>query len=132
MNSTFFRDIDKNSEKRLVLLKKRCNFALCYLTDNTMGRILLALSCMTLFSFSHNVCAEPGYRSSELKRLTLMMQINVDSLHEGQNVVSVRGRDVILRCFHGQVQNVGYRLFSDDMRRAIHSPVLDFLERYFL
>ena len=61
-----------------------------------------------------------------------MMQIDVDSLHEGQNVVSVRGRDVILRCFHGQVQNVGYRLFSDDMRRAIHSPVLDFLERYFL
>jgi len=90
--------------------------------------ILILLLCYC----PSQIQAETVYRSAELKHLVNELHINVDSLHEGMNRFTVFGRKVKLRYDKGCVQSLGYDLFTDDMKHAIQSPVLDFLERYFL
>lgn len=76
--------------------------------------------------------AASGFRSDELKRLVGELRLNVDSLPDGSFLFDVNGREVKICVLHDMVQSVGYNLFSDDFKAAAHSPVLDFLERYFL
>lgn len=76
--------------------------------------------------------ADTTFRSAELQRLAGVLHICADSLHEGTNNFRVSGRSVKLRCQQGRVQTIGYHLFTDEMKSAVGTPILDFLERYFL
>ena len=71
-------------------------------------------------------------RNAELERLLRVLPIGVDSIHDGVNRFNVRGRDIVVTSRCGQVQTVGYLLFSDETRRAMPVAVANFLEGYFL
>lgn len=78
------------------------------------------------------VKAEPTYRTSELKRLVGLLRLNVDSLHEGDNYFTSLGRQVKVSITDGEVTLIGYHLFSNEFKSLAHTPILNFLERYFL
>ena len=76
--------------------------------------------------------AETTYRSTEIKRLVDILQLKVDSLHEGTNIFHLNNHPIKLVLKNGQVSFVGYSLFSDELKAIVHTPILDFLERYTL
>jgi len=83
------------------------------------------------------LCAELAtavtFRSQELKGLAGRIGVTTSGLTDGYNYVQVGGRRVYVRVSDGRVDNIGYDLFSDFMRRESGQRVLtDFLERYFL
>ena len=73
-----------------------------------------------------------AYRSMEVERLAKTLKVNADSLHEGQNSFMVNDRRIWVRFNGNTVSSIGYSLFSDDLKFAANTPILDFLERYFL
>ena len=87
--------------------------------------LLLCLIC-------YNAGAEPAYRSMEIKRLVQILQLNVDSLLEGVNTYNIKGRQVKLRYNNGQISSIGYLLFPEELIAAAQTPIMSFLERYFL
>ena len=72
------------------------------------------------------------YRTSELDRLTQALQLNPDSMVEGKNDLVVNGRHIYAQIDNGMLTSLGYCLFSNDQKRVMHTPILNFLERYFL
>jgi hypothetical protein len=68
----------------------------------------------------------------EVKRLVTALHINVDSLQEGINTFDIKKRQVKVMLNDGQVTFVGYHLFTDEMKAMLKTPILNFLERYFL
>ena len=93
-------------------------------------RYINLLICLCLFS----LCAKSSvrYRTAELKRLSEALQVQADSIHEGVNVIYVGNRLVRIQKNDGMVSFMGYILFSDEMKAMAHTPILNFLERYFL
>ena len=87
--------------------------------------LLLYLTCI-------NATAEPVYRSAELKRLVNALHLNVDSLHEGMNSFVLQDRQVKLLYNNGQISSIGYLLFPEEIIAAAQTPIMSFLERYFL
>lgn len=73
------------------------------------------------------------FRSQELKALAGRAGISTTGLSEGYNFMQVGGRRVYVRVLGGRIDNIGYDIFSDMLRRDGTQRVLtDFLERYFL
>ena len=73
------------------------------------------------------------FRSQELKALAGRAGISTTGLTEGYNFMQVGGRRVYVRVLGGRIDNIGYDIFSDVLRRDGTQRVLtDFLERYFL
>ena len=93
-------------------------------------RYINLLICLCLLP----LCAKSSvlYRTAELKRLYETLQVHTDSIHEGLNTISIGNRLVNIRIDDGMVSFIGYMLFSEEMKAMAHSPILDFLERYFL
>lgn len=93
-------------------------------------RYINLLICLCLLS----LCAKSSvrYRTEELKRLYEILQVHTDSIHEGVNTISVGNRLVNIRIDDGMVSFIGYVLFPGEMKAVVHTPILDFLERYFL
>lgn len=89
-------------------------------------------STIILFLCLLSVKAEPSYRSAEIKRLVSALQLNADSLQEGWNTFALNDRQVKLLYTGGQVSFVGYDLFSDELKAVARTPIMNFLERYFL
>lgn len=73
-----------------------------------------------------------AFRTAELKRLAEVLCVSVDSLHEGRNTVLAGGRSVRIDVAEGTVSSMGYMLFPDEMKSMARTPILGFLERYFL
>lgn len=77
--------------------------------------------------------AQVGYRTSELKRLATVLAVDESQLTaDGYQYLTCKGRQITVCTKDHTVSHVGLKLFSEDMRRLDRSPVLDFLERYFL
>jgi len=86
-----------------------------------------------LLFLSHNVAkADVAFRSKEVERLVTMLRVTPDSLAEGINMLNVRGRRVKVLLNERVVTFVGYDLFSDELKSLARTPILNFLERYFL
>lgn len=92
------------------------------------------LIVLGVFIYTSSVKAEDShfYRTSEIERLITKLKINVDSIHEGINTYEIGKRQVKLVFTGGQVTFVGYHLFSNEMKTMVRTPILNFLERYFL
>ena len=76
--------------------------------------------------------AKTVYRTAELQRLASVLAIDTAVLQEGYNyVMSGQQRLVVTKKNH-TICHIGLHLFSEDMRRVGDTPVMDFLERYFL
>ena len=89
---------------------------------------LLLCLCLLPLSASSSV----RYRTAELKRLSEVLQVQIDSIHEGENTISVGDRLVRIQLNEGMVSSMGYVLFPDELKAMAHTPILNFLERYFL
>lgn len=77
--------------------------------------------------------AQVGYRTSELKRLATVLEIDESHLPaDGYQYLTSKGRQITVCTKDHQVSHIGLKLFDEEMRRLDKSPVLDFLERYFL
>lgn len=91
---------------------------------------LLFLTLILVFSLSAK--AQTAYRTAELQRLAKVLAIDGTVFHEGFNDVVAGQRKVVVGVSNNTVNHIGLHLFSDEMRQSVHTPVLQFLERYFL
>ena len=100
-----------------------------------MKKHLLLTCCLVLLSLMHSpslVEAAPTFRSQKLQKLAAALRLNADSLREGQNLLTVNNRQVKVTVVGGQVTTLGYHLFTDELKAVAATPILTFLERYFL
>ena len=100
-----------------------------------MKKHLLLTCCLVLLSLMHSpslVEAAPTFRSQKLQKLAAALRLNADSLREGQNLLTVNNRQVKVTVVGGQVTALGYDLFTDELKAVAATPILTFLERYFL
>ena len=91
---------------------------------------LLYLILMVVFSLSAS--AQIAYRTAELQRLAKVLAIDETALHEGFNNLVADQQNVVVGVSNNTVNHIGLQLFSEEMRKTDHTPVLHFLERYFL
>lgn len=76
--------------------------------------------------------ARMQFRTAELQRLAGVLPLDMQTLTEGYNHPVVNGKVLTVRVRTQVIDHIGLQLFSDELRRLESSPVLDFLERYFL
>ena len=77
--------------------------------------------------------SQVSYRTSELKRLASVLSLDESAIaSDGSHYLTVANKPIVVRVSNGMVSHIGIRLFSDEMRSLEKSPILDFLERYFL
>lgn len=77
--------------------------------------------------------AQVSYRTSELRRLASVLSLDESAIaSEGSHYLTAANKPIVVRVTDGTVSHIGIRLFSDEMRSLERSPILDFLERYFL
>lgn len=77
--------------------------------------------------------AQVSYRTPELKRLASVLSLNEsDFASDGSHYLTAANKPIVVRVSDGMVNHIGIRLFSEEMRSLEKSPILDFLERYFL
>lgn len=85
-----------------------------------------------MVAFSLTASAQTTYRTAELQRLAKVLAIDGTTLHDGYNVLVADQRKVVVGVSKNTVNHIGLQLFNEEMRRMDHTPVLHFLERYFL
>ena len=77
--------------------------------------------------------AQVSYRTSELKRLASVLSLDESTMaSDGIHYLTSANKPIVVRVSDGKVSHIGIRLFSEEMRSLEKSPILDFLERYFL
>lgn len=76
--------------------------------------------------------AKIAYRTTELHRLATVLSIDESLLIEGYNYQTKDHRQIVITVRNQAVNHIGLHLFSEELREADHTPVFDFLERYFL
>ena len=92
--------------------------------------ILFFTLCILMpFSITY---AATNYRSTEVQRLSEALNIPVDSLHEGFNIFNIAPLPVKVLYHADQVSFIGYDIFPEEVKEMAHTPILSFLERYFL
>lgn len=76
--------------------------------------------------------AQVQFRTAELQRLASILSLDTSMLAEGYSHPTANGCSLTVRVSGQTVNHIGLQLFSDEMRSVANSPILDFLERYFL
>ena len=76
--------------------------------------------------------AQTQYRTSELKRLVTVLNLDVSMLPNGYSHTEANGLTLTTHLTGNTLDHIGIRLFNDELRAAANSPIFDFLERYFL
>ena len=79
--------------------------------------------------FVWNSEAAVTYRTTELQRLARIVGVSEESLVPGANYI--KGYTVMVDEYM-TVRHVGMTLFSEEIKQMSNSPVLEFVERYFL
>ena len=72
------------------------------------------------------------FRTAELQRLSDVLSLDTATLTEGYSHPTADGRTLTVHVDGQTVDHIGLQLFSDELRTLSNSPILDFLERYFL
>ena len=76
--------------------------------------------------------AQIVFRTAELQRLATVLAIDPTILQEGYNYLDTDRQSLVVTKMNHTVNHIGLRLFNEDMRKMGDTPVMDFLERYFL
>jgi hypothetical protein len=76
--------------------------------------------------------AQISFRSAELKRLYQVLAIDQSKLQEGNNLLTIKDMQIVVRMKNNTINHIGQKLFGDDVRSIDNPPIFDFLERYFL
>ena len=72
------------------------------------------------------------FRTAELGRLAMVLAVDVDALPDGYSYPTARGLRLTIHVNNCTVDHIGRQLFTEEFRQQVNTPVLDFLERYFL
>lgn len=91
-------------------------------------KIILLIGIMAVLT----AAARMQFRTAELQRLAGVLPLDTQTLTEGYNHPVVHGRMLTVRVSGQTIDHIGLQLFSDELRLLESSPILDFLERYFL
>ena len=93
-------------------------------------RLLYIIICI---SVSLLATSQVSYRTSELKRLASVLSLDESAIaSDGSHYLTAANKPIVIRVSNGMVSHIGIHLFSDELRNLEKSPILDFLERYFL
>lgn len=92
----------------------------------------LTLLAIAIILPSTGVCGRIGYRTPELRRLASALQIQEDSLREGKNFFTFGQKHLRVDISRNTVTDLGYVIFPEELKAAAGTPILNFLERYFL
>lgn len=76
--------------------------------------------------------AHANFRTAELQRLAAAIPLQVNDTATGYVHETVDGRAYVYHINRGMIDHVGLSLFRDDLKAMADTPILDFLERYFL
>ena len=96
----------------------------------TMKRIVLYIF-ITILTIQV-VCGQTRFRTSELERLATTLSLDVTTLPEGYSHPVANGLSLTVHVSRQIVDHIGLQVFADELRQEDHSPIFDFLERYFL
>lgn len=95
--------------------------------------ILRNIGCLSaLLLLPLSASSKITFRTQELSRLSTVLSIHTEMLHEGYNYPVAQGKTLTVHVSNNIVDHIGIRLFSEEIRALDKSPVFDFLERYFL
>lgn len=102
-----------------------------------MRQSLLNIYITALMLFASSVSiASNSYRTDLLKNMAEVMNIsqNLQHLKDGEYYqhLSYQNRAVTVIVAEGEIVHIGFSLFTPYMRKMLHSPACDFLERYAL
>lgn len=93
-------------------------------------RLLYIIMCLSVSLLS---MAQVSYRTAELKRLASVLSLDESAIAtDGNHYLTAADKPIVVRVSDRVVSHIGIRLFSEEMRSIEKSPILDFLERYFL
>ncbi len=92
----------------------------------------LTLLAIAIILPSTSICGRLGYRTPELRRLASALQIQEDSLREGKNFFTLGQKHLRVDLSRNTVTDLGYVIFPEELKAAAGTPILNFLERYFL
>lgn len=101
-------------------------------TNNKMRKGIKYILLIYLLFGTSLLHATVTYRTAELQRLAHVIKIDESVLKEGSCILSINGSSIHVRVGNNIVNHIGLHLFSNDLRKLDNSPILDFLERYFL
>lgn len=76
--------------------------------------------------------AHISYRTPELQRLASTLKVDVSQLHEGYNYLSLDNTYITVIMQNSMISHIGLTLFTEEMRKLSPTPIMNFLERYFL
>lgn len=94
-----------------------------------MKRVSLYIICLLI---ALNAAGQVSFRTSELQRLAMTLNIDVGELHDGYNYLSADNAKLTIHLQNEVLDHIGLCLFSEEMRKMSQTSVFDFLERYFL
>lgn len=96
-----------------------------------LGFWLTILLAMPLVSFAKN-----RYQSDLLAQMaeSLQMKAVLDTMSDGSYIAQSKYKSHPLTVIvnHGEVEHIGYSVFTEEMRDGMPSPIYNFLERYAL
>lgn len=96
-----------------------------------LGFWLTILLAMPLVSFAKN-----RYQSDLLAQMaeSLQMKAVLDTMSDGTYIAQskYKGHPLTVIVNHGEVEHIGYSVFTEEMRDGMPSPIYNFLERYAL
>ncbi len=76
--------------------------------------------------------AESRFRTAELERLASELALDVKALPDGYSHPVANGVRLTVHQTERTIDHIGLYLFTEELRQMDKSPILDFLERYFL
>lgn len=76
--------------------------------------------------------AQVTYRTPELRQLSNSIPLQINKASEGYNHEVIGENNYVYHIENGTVDHVGISLFKDEIKSLAKTPILDFLERYFL
>ena len=95
-----------------------------------MKRLVYIIIGVAMFLTSAS--AQTVFRTAELQRLATVLAIDPATLQEGYNYLDADRQSLVVTKTNHTVSHIGLRLFNEGMRKMGDTPVMDFLERYFL
>lgn len=84
------------------------------------------------FIATMSAMAQSKFRTMELRRIATILTLDVNQLPEGYSHPKAQGLSLTVHREKQTIDHIGLYLFTDQIRTSAHSPIFDFLERYFL
>lgn len=96
-----------------------------YFFLRSLATAFMLIQCCIAFS-------QPAFRTATLHALANAIPLNDSQTTDGYHYETVNGHKYVYHVSSGTIDHVGISLFKDEIKSIAKTPILDFLERYFL